>query len=336
MYKRQSLIKTIFLVVISLIANIEIAFSAEPSELLSQQTSVIAQNIQADAAACATGTTQGTIGNAIATSMRIHTEIASATPNTESLFAVDNNCFSGLSQIFDLSFAIPSLGSILAAAEDALIAYAQKEICTAVGEMSGMVTSPINQALGNVNQYMDFYDLNGMLNDQVSQQMYQIDPDLGSEYHAPPPGSTYTVNTNPFNSQQVQFSSLTNTPNTQVSNSYNQLNSSLASLNTQMSSVQMQVSQANLSLGGAQTTLQNCQAAQVNDCSQEQQAYINAQGNLMTLNAQLIALQDQLNNTYISGSSPASTIVPAQNSQNTSEQTEESTYQWMNNLINSQ
>ncbi|WP_240533834.1 hypothetical protein [Aeromonas veronii] len=62
----------------------------------------MADNIKADAEDCATGTKDGTIGHSIKQALDIHTELASATPNVESLFDVGSDCFSGLSQIFDL------------------------------------------------------------------------------------------------------------------------------------------------------------------------------------------------------------------------------------------
>jgi hypothetical protein len=59
------------------------------------------------------------IGASIKTAIGAHSEMASATPNVESLFDV-NDCFASVSQIIDLSFSIPSLGSILSSAQDAV------------------------------------------------------------------------------------------------------------------------------------------------------------------------------------------------------------------------
>lgn len=269
--------------------------SAASSDLISQQTSVVAENIRADAAVCAAGATPGTIGHSIAQAMRIHTEIASATPNTESLFDVDNNCFSGLSQIIDLSFSIPSLGSILSAAQDALLRYAQKQVCTAVGEISGMVTSPLNQAISQVNTINTYTDLDAMANDATAEQLFLLDPQLGSEYHAPPAAINYTVNPNPFNTAQTSFSE--NYP----TNNYNNIgntNTQINSISTQLASVQEQIGPMQSALQAAQQNLQNCLNSGDRDCSQEQQEYIDAQNALMNLNAQLLGLQDQLNNTY--------------------------------------
>lgn len=73
--------------------------------------------------------------------------MASATPNVESLFDVNDSCFASVSQIIDLSFSIPSLGSILSSAQDAVLKYAQKKVCSTVGKVSGMVTSICTSAV---------------------------------------------------------------------------------------------------------------------------------------------------------------------------------------------
>lgn len=181
-----------------------LAMGADTTDnLVSEQESIIAEAIKEDAIACAKGTQEGTIGYSIKQALNMHMELASATPNVESLFDVSNNCFSGLSQIFDLSFAIPSLGSIIGAVTGAVKSYAEKKVCSAVGEVTGMVTGPINQAIGNVNSY-GAYGLNGMTNGLVREGLSQIDPNLGSRYH-PSRDGTYTIGINPFNKDQTDF-----------------------------------------------------------------------------------------------------------------------------------
>jgi len=92
------------------------------------------------------------IGASIKTAIGVHSEIASATPNVESLFDVNSNCFSSVAQLIDLSSAIPSWQSIIASAEQMVLQYAQKKACSAVSQVSGMVTTPINQVIGSWNQ----------------------------------------------------------------------------------------------------------------------------------------------------------------------------------------
>lgn len=147
------------------------------------------------------------IGASIKTAIGAHSEMASATPNVESLFDVNDSCFASVSQIIDLSFSIPSLGSILSSAQDAVLKYAQKKVCSTVGKVSGMVTSPINQAIGQWNTLgQQFTDINGMANSAVGGSMSTLDPQLGSSYKPASAATTYSVNANAFASNQTVFS----------------------------------------------------------------------------------------------------------------------------------
>ena len=147
------------------------------------------------------------IGANIKTAIGAHSQMASATPNVESLFDVNDSCFASVSQIIDLSFSIPSLGSILSSAQDAVLKYAQKKVCSTVGKVSGMVTSPINQTIASWNQLgTQFTDINGMANSAVGGSMSTLDPQLGSSYKPASAASTYSVNANAFGSNQTVFS----------------------------------------------------------------------------------------------------------------------------------
>lgn len=147
------------------------------------------------------------IGANIKTAIGAHSEMASATPNVESLFDVNDSCFASVSQIIDLSFSIPSLGSILSSAQDAVLKYAQKKVCSTVGKVSGMVTSPINQAIGQWNTLgQQFTDINGMANSAVGGSLSTLDPQLGSGYKPASAATTYSVNANAFASNQTVFS----------------------------------------------------------------------------------------------------------------------------------
>ncbi|PHV00756.1 hypothetical protein [Iodobacter sp. BJB302] len=146
------------------------------------------------------------IGANIKTAIGAHSQMASATPNVESLFDVNDSCFASVSQIIDLSFSIPSLGSILSSAQDAVLKYAQKKVCSTVGKVSGMVTSPINQAIGQWNTLgQSFSDINGMANSAVGGSMSTLDPQLGSGYKPASAASSYSVNANAFGANQTVF-----------------------------------------------------------------------------------------------------------------------------------
>ena len=146
------------------------------------------------------------IGANIKTAIGAHSQMASATPNVESLFDVDDACFASVSQIIDLSFSIPSLASILSSAQDAVLKYAQKKVCSTVGKVSGMVTSPINQAIGQWSTLgQQFTDINGMANSAVGGSMSTLDPQLGSGYKPASAATTFSVNANAFASNQTVF-----------------------------------------------------------------------------------------------------------------------------------
>lgn len=144
------------------------------------------------------------IGASIKTAVGIHSELASATPNVESLFDVNNSCFSSVAQLIDLSSTIPSWQSIISSAEQIVLQYAQKKACSAVSQVSGMVTSPINQVVGSWNQLgSKFTAINGSSNSSLSTY---VNPQLGAQYQ-PAPATSYAVNTNPFQTSQTTFSS---------------------------------------------------------------------------------------------------------------------------------
>ena len=170
--------------------------------LLAQTDAAMSAQLKADAENC----DQLGIGASIRTAIGAHSEMAAATPNVESLFDPADDCFSSINQIIDLSFSIPSLGSILSAAQDAVVKYAQKKVCSAVGKVSGMVTSPINQTIASWNQLgTQFTDISGMGNTAIGGAMSTIDPQLGAGYKPASSGGTYTVNANPFASSQTTF-----------------------------------------------------------------------------------------------------------------------------------
>ena len=176
--------------------------------LLAQTDAAMSAQLKADAENC----DQLGIGASIRTAIGAHSEMAAATPNVESLFDPADDCFSSINQIIDLSFSIPSLGSILSAAQDAVVKYAQKKVCSAVGKVSGMVTSPINQTIASWNQLgTQFTDISGMGNTAIGGAMSTIDPQLGAAYKPATSGGTYTVNANPFASSQTIFTGGTTT-----------------------------------------------------------------------------------------------------------------------------
>lgn len=166
-------------------------FVPRSSEMVTQTEMVVANQLKEAEARCGE---EGGVGHAINTAMQIHTEMASISPDVEQLFNVADDCWSGVSQIMDLSFAIPSLAAIVGAASSAVMKYAEKKVCSAFDKATGMVTGPINQGLGKVStQFGGLNDINGLVNGGIGGAFGQIDPDLGKEYKSPPASTTYRV-----------------------------------------------------------------------------------------------------------------------------------------------
>lgn len=278
--------------------------SGSTSALISQQDSVVAEAIKQEATDCAKGSA-GTIGAAIATAMKVHSEMASASPNVESLFDVNSDCFSSVGQIFDLSPSIPSLASIMSAAQNAVLKYAQKKVCTAVNKVTGMVTTPINQAINKINQLQGFTDINGMANSAIGGAMSAIDPQLGSEYHGST-GGTYTVNPNPFGLNETTFDgSVGSNTSGQLTNNTAQINA----LTQQIANQQIKINQDQMNLRNAQNAYNSCTFGGDSDCSRELAALQAAQQQLAADQATLISLQTQLSQVVTqSGSYSAPTV----------------------------
>lgn len=277
--------------------------SADPgSQLLSDQQSVITEQMRKDAQACAKGDKEGTVGNAINMSLKIHLEMATAMPNVEQLFDVNADCFSGLSSLIDLSFAIPSLAVIISAAQNAVMAYAKKKICSAVSKVTGMVTGPINQAIGQANQYIGALNgLSASLNSGAGLAM--LDPNLGAAYNIGQSGN-YTTG-QPFG-DKAQNGVGDSTGGTgggdQGAGNYTKVQQ----LTQQLGQMQASLGPAQQSLGQAQQAYNNCMATSgvgggSAACSSAAAAVDAAQRNVENVQNQITGLQNQINSLLSQG-----------------------------------
>lgn len=290
--------------------------ASDPSStLLSDQESAITAQMRQDAEECAKGDKEGTVGHAINMSLKAHLELASASPNVEQLFDVNSDCFAGLSSIIDLSFAIPSLATILSAAQDAVLRYAKKKICSAVAKVTGMVTGPINQAIGQANQYIGA--LNGLsANLNNGGGLTMLDPNLGSNYNI---GSTGTYTTNqPF----------ANNPRTPVGDSTSGGNQGTANytqvqqLTQQLGQVQASLGPAQDALGRAQQAYNHCQQVGEGSCASQQTALQAAQQNVNNIQNQIAALQNQIN-ALLGGGAKSAQVSPSGSSAVSTMQTQQ-------------
>ena len=314
-------------------------FTLAQSALVSNQSSVVANSIKSEAQNCANGAA-GTIGSSIGTAMQIHTEMASATPNVETLFDVANDCFSGVSNIFDLSFSIPSLSSILNAAKDAVMQYAQKKICSAATQVTGMVTNPLNQAISNVNGYGSIGDLNGLSNNLVKSGMSQIDPNLGASYSGGGGGNNYTVGTNPFNSQQTEFSN--GNSNSNASQIIGNCSAQISTLNHDIFAQQQQVISLTNQYNSAKAAADSCHASMYTNggnCYSVDMAAASLQNQLNAAQQSVTTLQQNLANLSSSPSCSASAASPSMillspTSNSAAPAPTESESSWTNSILN--
>lgn len=265
--------------------------TSQSETLLSDAESAISATMQAQLIKCRTPG-QGGLQDAIDSALKAHLQLASATPNVESLFDVNGDCFASITQIIDLSFAIPSLGAILSAAQNALLQYAQKKVCTAVNKVSGMVANPINQAIGSINGMAGFGDINGMANSAVGGALGTIDPNLGSEYHPPVQPGGYTVNTNPFNHSQTTFETGPGANPTGDISAINALTKQIADLQSTVVYNQMDVVSAQENLDSCNNGRHNC-TAQLAALSSAQQTLATNQAALQALNIRLSQIAAQ-------------------------------------------
>ncbi len=190
-----------------MLASISNFFGINKSNSDNPTVSAVSTQLSVEAQKCAAGA-EGTLGAAIKNAAKIHLEIAAVAPPVEELF--DGDCFSGLMSIFDLSFAIPSLASIMAAVTDAVIKFAQKQVCRAVKKASSMISDPINKAISKINSMQGLTDFNGFINGMVQQGLDGISSDLGTEYLAPKSAETITVEANAFKLSQASIENGTN------------------------------------------------------------------------------------------------------------------------------
>lgn len=84
-------------------------------------------------------------------------------------------CFADLGKIIDLSVTIPSLGSIIDAAQQMVIDYATKKACDALKTASGEIVGPVNDAIGVINGFGQYTDVSGALGTVINKELGRID-----------------------------------------------------------------------------------------------------------------------------------------------------------------
>lgn len=268
---------------------------------------------------------EGTQGEAIDIAVKVHIEMGAAQPDVEKFFDQYGDCFSKLNKLYDLSFSIPSLSSIINAAQQAVIDYAKQKACTAIYEYSKRVTDPINKAIDKINnQYAKYFDLNGLTNSLIQEGISKIDSKLGSDYLTPPKNTD--INIPSFSDSQTTFDnsninsniSNSNPPGNSFNNQTNQLND----LNQKLQTAQLQLPAAQSAVLNAQRKLNMC-LNQGNNCTNFQTQLDQAQANLNQIQQNIQNLQSQVAN--LSGNTVSSGSIAFSNSNNANTTTSQST-----------
>lgn len=248
---------------------------------------------------CAAGE-EGTQGAAINEAMQIHIEFGSAQPDVEQLFEINSDCFSKLNKLYDLSYSIPSLSSIINAAQDAVIEYSKQKVCTAIFESSKIVTDPINKAIDKINtKYSKYLDLNGITNGAIQNQLSKLDPNLGRDYMGAKTNTEYTIM--PFSKNQTTFENSSNVSQNNIdsaeknsSSGYNNQINQISSLNSKLQSEQMKIPAAQNNLSSAQNLYNRCLSQSVNNCADYKQKLDQASINLNNIQTNIQNYQNQL------------------------------------------
>lgn len=246
---------------------------------------------------CAAGE-EGTQGEAINEAVKIHIEFGSAQPNVEELFGIESDCFSKLNKLYDLSYSIPSLSTIINAAQEAVLDYSKQKVCTAIFESSRIVTEPLNKAIDKINsKYSKYLNLNGIISDSINNQLSKLDADLGKDYITNNSNKEYNIS--PFNKDQTTFES-NSTPDFNTSKSkdndksiYNNQLNQLNSLNNNLQSEQIKLPKAQNSLSSAQNQYNKC-LNQSSNCTFYQQKLDQAQSEVNLIQQNIQMYQNQI------------------------------------------
>lgn len=264
----------------------------------SADENALSESAKKEAEACAAGA-EGSQGEAIQNAVGIHTTIASVGPDVEKFFNQNHDCFAKLNKLYDLSFSIPSLSSILNKAQEAVIDYATQKACTAVKEATTEIVAPLNAAIDKVNnQYGKYLDLNGMANGAVSGGLSKLDPSLGSTYSNSAPAASYTIQ--PFSTEQTTFNNSSaggggnSSGSTEGGYTYNNQLGQLNELNKLLQNEQIKLPGAQQTLATAQNRLNNCQSRDVGNCSGYAQQVQQAQAAVAQIQNNIKNYQNQV------------------------------------------
>ena len=129
-----------------LLVALTLAWSGHAWSAAAPMNNDIAASLRQQTELCAEGETPGTVGHAINTAVDVHTRIAATPIDTDGLFN-GNDCFDQLMDVIDLSSTVIDFSNIWASAQQALIQWAQRRVCTTVNDMANRVLEPVNNTI---------------------------------------------------------------------------------------------------------------------------------------------------------------------------------------------
>lgn len=149
-------------------------------QLVAKAKSDVKTYQQTQDASCADPNEEGSLAQKQAEVMEEQKKMATKPINLGNIYSIGkkNGCFAALSDFPDLSISIPSLTGMLNSVKDTLVKYAVRKACIAVDQAFEEMLAPLESALDKVSDRGQL-DLTGMVNKQVTKQLYEVDPELG-------------------------------------------------------------------------------------------------------------------------------------------------------------
>lgn len=176
---------------------------------VSNAESKAAQSIQTNIESCAT---EG-IGAAVKQNLDLQMTVWGRPIDINKMFSPQSSggCFADIGKIIDLSVTIPSLDTIINAAQQMVVDYATKKACDAMKSASAQVVGPINDVIGQINQAGQYTDVSGALGQVLNKELGKIDEGLVLPSGAFEGGSSVNLYSTPTTNSAIKSSSTSNT-----------------------------------------------------------------------------------------------------------------------------
>ena len=246
---------------------------------------------------------EGGVGDEIKKSIDLHTEMASVSPVLGSIFEANQECFAGVLNVFDLSFAIPSPLDLITSALNAVKMYAKRAICKALNKITNYINAPIALAIQNVinNSNGAIANMSASLGGDFLRSLYS--GKKGYDYHEQTPSGYTYVNTNPLGLVPRQY--VDNTED--IARAAAETQKKVNEIQSRKANAELELQSAESALAAAERSLQLCQTRSAvsagltvgasssgSNCSAEENAVAAAEAQVNTIAAELADLENQM------------------------------------------